>query len=355
MTPSACAARRAPRAAASAIVSPLPVLALLGLLLLAAGSPAQAAPQALAMQPDLHGDLIAFVHAEDIWTVPAAGGVARRITFHEGEERAPKFSPDGARIAFTAEYDGNTDVYVMNTEGGNITRLTCHPGADEVVGWHPVSGKVLFRSGRDSYSRFQRLFLIAPDGSGLEALPLPEAGWGAFNADGSLIAYTRVATEDRTWKRYRGGLAPDLYLYDVRTGTDRQLTNARGTERFPMWIGGTLYYEADPDGVLNLYSMDPKSGESRQLTRFSGFRRAAAPRRGAGRSSSTGRRARDLRPGDRAGEGRPVPGPRRRARGAPLPEERQGLDHRDRPLARRRTAPSWWRAARSSPCRARRG
>ena len=276
MTPPASAARRVPRAAASAIVSPLPVVALLGLLLLSVGSPVSAAspaaaPQALAMQPDLLGDLVAFVHAEDIWTVPTSGGIARRITFHEGEEKAPKFSPDGKLIAFTGEYDGNTDVYVMNAEGGNITRLTWHPGADEVVGWHPVSGKILFRSGRDAYSRFTRLYLVAPDGTGLEALPLPEAGWGSFNGDGSQIAYTRVATEDRTWKRYRGGLAPDLYLYDVRSGTDRQLTNARGTERFPMWIGDTIYYEADPDGVLNLFAIDPKTGQSRQLTRYTDY------------------------------------------------------------------------------------
>ena len=230
-----------------------------------------AAPKALAAQPDIHGDVIAFVHAEDIWTVPAAGGVAKRITFHEGEERYPKFSPDGKRIAFTAEYDGNTDVYVMNTEGGGIARVTYHPGRDEVVGWHPSNGKILFRSGRDAWSRFTRLYLVAPDGSGLEALPLPEAGWGSYSPDASQIAYTRVATEDRTWKRYRGGLAPDLYLYDFRTGKDRRLTDARGTERFPMWIGDTIYFEADPDGVLNLYSLDPKSGQQKQLTRYTDY------------------------------------------------------------------------------------
>ncbi|MCU0224593.1 MAG: S41 family peptidase [Acidobacteria bacterium] len=279
---------RLPLPARRTAILPAPafLVAVVAAVFLAALAPAAAAPpaapQALAMQPDLHGDLIAFAHAEDVWTVPAAGGVARRITFHEGEEKCPKFSPDGKLIAFTAEYDGNTDVYVMSTEGGNITRLTWHPGADEVVGWHPVSGKVLFRSGRDSYSRFQRLFLIAPDGSGLEALPLPEAGWGAYNADASLLAYTRVATEDRTWKRYRGGLAPDLYLYDVRTGKDRQLTDARGTERFPIWIGGTLYYQADPDGVLNLFAMDPGTGQSRQLTRYADFD-AGRPSEGNGK------------------------------------------------------------------------
>ena len=249
----------------------LAALSVLALLLPAAPGVAGAVPKALATQPDIHGDLIAFVHAEDIWTVPAGGGVARRITFHEGEERYPKFSPDGTRIAFTAEYDGNTDVYVMNTEGGGITRVTWHPGRDEVVGWHPSNGKILFRSAREAYGRFTRLYLIAPDGSELEALPLPEAGWGSYSADGAQLAYTRVATEDRTWKRYRGGLAPDLYLYDFASGVDRRLTDARGTERFPMWIGDAIYFEADPDGVLNLFSIDPKTGRQTQFTRYADF------------------------------------------------------------------------------------
>jgi tricorn protease len=238
-------------------------------------------PARLALQPDIHGELIAFVHGEDIWTVPAAGGIAKRITFHEGEERFPKFSPDGKRIAFTGEYDGNADVYVMNVEGGEISRVTYHPGSDEVVGWHPTSGKILFRSTRDAYSRFTRLHLIAPDGTGLEALPLPEAGWGSFSADGSRMAYTRVATEDRSWKRYRGGLAPDLYLYDFKTGKDRKLTDGRGTERFPMWIGDKIYFQADPDGLLNIWVLDPETGEQKQLTRYSDFE-AGRPSDGGG-------------------------------------------------------------------------
>ena len=98
----------------------------------------------------------------------------------------------------------------MSPDGGDISRVTWHPGADEVIGWHPTNGKILFRSSREAHSRFTRLYLIAPDGSGLEAVPLHEAGWGSFSQDGARIAYTRVATEDRTWKRYRGGLAPDI-------------------------------------------------------------------------------------------------------------------------------------------------
>lgn len=233
-------------------------------LALAAGSTAAAGP--LKRYPAICKDLIAFVCGEDIWTVPAAGGVAHRITFHEGEERFPKFSPDGRLIAFTAEYDGNPDVYVMNTDGGAITRLTWHPGSDEVVGWHPLKNRILFRSTRNSWDNFYHLFLVDPDGSNLEELPLPEAAWGSFSPDGKQIAYTRVATEDRTWKRYRGGLAPDIYIYDFATAKDRKVTDFRGTDRFPMWIGAEIYFQSDRDGVLNLHALDPATGKTRQLT-----------------------------------------------------------------------------------------
>jgi tricorn protease len=227
-----------------------------------------AAPQARPLMrfPDIRGDRIVFVYGEDIWTVPSSGGVARRLTFHEGEEVYPRISPDGTLIAFTGQYDGNTDVYVMNTDGGEIRRVTYHPGEDEVIGWHPTSGKILFRSARDSYSRFDRLFLINPDGSGLEELPLQEAAVGSFSPDGRQIAYTRVSTEDRTWKRYRGGLAPEVWLYDLGTGKDRKITPFPGGGRLPIWLGATVYFSSDNDGVLNLYALDVASAQVAEVT-----------------------------------------------------------------------------------------
>jgi len=204
--------------------------------------------------PDVHGDAVVFVHGEDIWTASTAGGLARRLTDDEGEERHPRFSPDGSLVAFTAEIDGNPDVYVMEAGGGAIRRLTYHPVADEVVGWHPRDGRILFRSSRRSYSRFDRLFLIAPDGADLEELPLHEAARGCFAPDGTKIAYNRVAREDRTWKRYRGGMAQDLWVYDMVTQEDRRLTEYRGTDRLPMWIGDRIYFASDRDRVLNLYA-----------------------------------------------------------------------------------------------------
>ncbi len=221
----------------------------------------------LLRYPDVRGDLLVFVHGDDIWSVPAQGGVARRLTFHEGSERYPRISPDGKLIAFTGEYDGNTDVYVMNVDGGDLRRVTWHPGDDEVIGWRATDGKILFRSSRSSFERFQRLFLVNPDGSGLEELPLPEAAWGSFSPDGKQIVYTRVATEDRTWKRYRGGLAPDLYLYDFTTKQDRRLTDFPGTDAFPLWIGDAIYFNSDRDGVLNIYRLDPATGKTEQITK----------------------------------------------------------------------------------------
>jgi tricorn protease len=120
--------------------------------------------------PDVHKNKVIFVYGEDIWSASTDGGIATRLTINDGAERYPKFSPNGDLIAFTGEYDGNADVYVMDAHGGNITRVTYHPGNDQVVGWHPLNNKIIFRSSRSSYSRFDRLFLVSPDGSGVEEL-----------------------------------------------------------------------------------------------------------------------------------------------------------------------------------------
>ena len=172
------------------------------------GSPGEA----LMRFPDIHDNTIVFVSGEDIWTASASGGAAARLTIHDGEERYPKFSPDGSMIAFTGDYDGNADIYVMNTMGGGITRVTWHPAYDEVVGWHPANGKIIFNSARRSFSRFKRLFMVNPDGTGLEELIMHEAVQGSFSPDGGKIAYNRISRENRTWKRYKGGTAQEIYI-----------------------------------------------------------------------------------------------------------------------------------------------
>ncbi len=216
--------------------------------------------------PDIHGDRIAFVYGEDIWSVSSSGGVATRLTINDGSERFPKFSPDGSLIAFTGEYDGNGDVYVMDAYGGDIRRVTFHPGYDEVIGWHPQSGKILFRSGRHSASRYNRLFLVSPDGTGIEELILNEAATGSYSPDAKRMAYNKTSRESRTWKRYRGGRAQDIYLWDFDAKELTNLTDNDATDRIPMWIGDKIYFTSDRNRVLNLFSVDPKTRHVKQLT-----------------------------------------------------------------------------------------
>jgi tricorn protease len=215
--------------------------------------------------------MIVFVYGEDIWSVPVNGGVATRLTVNDGAERFPKFSADGTLIAFTGEYDGNGDVYVMNIYGGNIKRVTYHPVYDEVVGWHPIQNKIIFRSKRHSHNRFSRLYLISPEGTECEELMMHEAVAGSFSPDGKQIAYNRIAREHRTWKRYRGGTAQDIYLFDFETKKDQKLTDFRGTDRIPMWIGDNIYFCSDRDRILNIYSYQDKSDVIKQLTKHTDY------------------------------------------------------------------------------------
>ena len=221
--------------------------------------------------PDIYENTVVFVYGEDIWTVPVQGGVAARLTINDGRERYPKFSPDGKTIAFTGDYDGNSDVYVMNTSGGEIRRVTYHPDYDEVVGWHPVNNKIIFRSSRNSYSSFDHLFLVNPDGSDLEELVLPEASFGCYSPDGKQIAYTKVSGEQRTWKRYQGGTAQEIYLYDFITKQEKNISEFRGTDHLPMWIGDYIYFNSDRDRVLNIYAYSLSKSTIEQITHHSEY------------------------------------------------------------------------------------
>ncbi|MDA3953359.1 MAG: PDZ domain-containing protein [Bacteroidales bacterium] len=221
--------------------------------------------------PDVFENTIVFVSGEDIWSVNAEGGIATKLTFHDGTERHPKFSPDGNLIAFTGEYDGNSDIYVMNKNGGEITRVTYHPDYDEMLGWHPVKNKIMFSSRRHSSNRYTKIFLISTDGTGLEELIMYDAARASFSPDGSKIAFNKTSREDRTWKRYQGGRAQEVYTYDFVANKETNISNFLGTDRIPMWIGTKIYFSSDRDKNLNIFAYDTENKSIEKITNHSEY------------------------------------------------------------------------------------
>jgi tricorn protease len=239
--------------------------------------PAQSAAQVDARMlrfPAVSQTHIAFVYAGDIWTVSKAGGTAYRLSSPLGEESFPRLSPDGSKIAFSAEYDGNTDVYVMPTTGGEPLRLTHHPMADRVVGWTPDGTRVLFASSRESgRQRYNQFFTVGLDGGLPQKLPVPYGEFGTYSPDGAQFVYMPMAQDFRTWKRYRGGWAPDLWLFDLKTFASRKLTDNPGNDAQPMWHGNTLYFLSDRGDTQrnNIWAHDLKTNQVRKVTDFGDF------------------------------------------------------------------------------------
>jgi tricorn protease len=225
--------------------------------------------------PAVSATQIAFVYAGDIWVVPRAGGAATRLSSPRGEESFPRFSPDGSRIAFSANYDGNVDVYVVPTTGGEPVRLTHHPMEDRVLGWHPDGKRVLFASSRESgRQRFNQFYLVGLEGGLPEKLPVPYGEFGTFSPDGRQFVYMPMSQDFRTWKRYRGGWAPELWLFDLTSFASRNLTNDPANDAQPMWQNGnTIYFMSDRGKIArqNIWAQDLSSGRARQVTSMTSF------------------------------------------------------------------------------------
>ncbi|HBL27747.1 MAG TPA: peptidase S41 [Acidobacteria bacterium] len=226
--------------------------------------------------PDIAGDRVVFTYAGDLWSAPVAGGTALRLTAHPGLEMFARFSPDGRWLAFTGSYDGDEQVYVMPAAGGVPRQLTFYPargpfpprwGVDnQVLGW-TKEGRVLFRSLRDGWDQADsRLYTVGLEGGLAEPLPIPISGAGDLSPDGKQVAYNPIARDFRTWKRYQGGWSQDLYVFDLASHEVKNVTNHPRTDRDPMWIGGRIYFNSDRTGTLNLWSYDVASGAVEQVT-----------------------------------------------------------------------------------------
>ena len=225
-------------------------------------------------QPSVSKDQIAFVYAGDIWLVPKKGGAAVRLTSSPGEESFPRFSPDGTRIAYSASYDGNLDVYVAPASGGEPKRLTYHPMADRVIGWTPDGKRVLFASSRESgRQRYNQFYTVSLDGGLPEKLPVPYGEFGTYSPDAKQFVYMPMSQDFRNWKRYRGGWAPDLMLFDLKTFATKNITNNPANDAQPMWSGNTIYFLSDrgANERNNIWAYDLSKNSVRQVTQFTDF------------------------------------------------------------------------------------
>ena len=210
----------------------------------------------LAQHPSLSQTQIVFAFAGDLWLTGRDGGPAKRLTSGIGIENDPYFSPDGALVAFTGQYDGNTDVYVVPAEGGVPRRLTHHPSPDEVVGWTPDGKRVLFRSARTSFIGIPALYTVGLDGGFPEELPLPTGVSASFSPDGKRLAYVPTMQWQSSWKRYRGGQTTPVWIVSLDSLAVEKIPRDNSNDSNPMWVGDKVYFLSDRNGPVALFAYD---------------------------------------------------------------------------------------------------
>lgn len=221
----------------------------------------------LLREPTIHDNTVVFTYANDLWQASTSGGYATRLTSDRGAESSPQYSRDGKFIAFTAEYDGNTDVYVIPATGGEPQRMTFHPSPDIVQGWTP-DNKIMFRSSRESKpTESNRFFTIGLNDHFPEAMVLRRAAFGDISQDGKYMAYTPITSWDSEWRNYRGGQAMPIWIVDLAT-YELQTTSQPTKERHlnPVWHQGKVYFISERDYTSNIWSYDPMTKKEDQIT-----------------------------------------------------------------------------------------
>jgi tricorn protease len=239
-----------------------------------AGAHAQVQPHGGMMRyPDVSATQIVFVYADDLWLVSREGGMASPLASPPGVEAFPRFSPDGQTIAFVGNYDGNKDIYTLPISGGVPTRVTHHPSAEILSDWTPDGKLMFFTNGLAGRDRIVELFTVSPQGGLPEKMPVPYGAFASISPSGEWLAYTPHTADNRTWKRYRGGMATDIWLFNLRNKSSKRVTDWEGTDTQPMWQRDQLYYLSDdgPSHKLNIWNWDPVSGKKRQVTRFDDY------------------------------------------------------------------------------------
>ncbi|NLX80606.1 MAG: protease, partial [Proteiniphilum sp.] len=253
---------------------------LLSFTLLLLGAKAQEAR--LLRFPTTNGNDVIFSYAGDLYKVSINGGEATRLTSHVGYEMFPKFSPDGQDIAFTGQYDGNTEVYTIPLAGGEPLRITYtatnsrddlgdRMGPNNIVmGWTPDGKEIVYRN-RIGDGFTGKLYKVAKHGGLSDVIPLPEGGFSSYSPDGKKLAYNRVMREFRTWKYYKGGMADDIWIYDESAKSVTNISDNKAQDIMPMWIGDDIYYISDRDRTMNLFVYNTKSQQTAKVTNFTEY------------------------------------------------------------------------------------
>ena len=259
------------------------ILVLLSVCFLIQASYAQEEARLLRF-PAIHGNQIVFTYAGDLYTVEKNGGIARKLTDSPGYEMFARYSPDGKMIAFTAQYDGNTEVFTIPSTGGEPVRITYtatlqrddlsdRMGPNNIVmTWTPDGKNIIYRSRRYSFNDFRgQLFSVPAEGGLSSEVPLINGGFCTYSPDGSKLAFNRVFREFRTWKYYHGGMADDIWIYDFKTKDVTDITSNPAQDIFPMWQGDDIYFLSDRDRIMNLFVYHGDTKEISKATNFTDF------------------------------------------------------------------------------------